>query len=156
MSDSVLVSATPEQRRLLSQLIAAWSDAAVAGAVALVERYDDLLDRELGNAQLSGLSNLVESGHGLEEIQRFAAHQGSKAERAGRYGSKEYWDAVRKALEELKDAAWELAHRAGLSVPDRASKPKVLRAALDDLYRRLAREWVQHLVAHSIFLQSKR
>jgi hypothetical protein len=156
MSESVLAGATPAQRQRLYRLVAAWSDAAEAEAVTFVERYGDPLGREPGNAQLSGLSDLVESGHDLDEIQKFATHQGSKAERAGHYGSQEYWGALRKALEGLKGDAWELAHGAGLPAPDRDSKPKVLRAALDDLYQRLVREWVQHLVAHSIYLQSKR
>jgi hypothetical protein len=156
MSESIFARATPTQRQRLSRFVAAWSDAAEAEAVTFVERYGDPLGREPGNAQLSGLGNLVESGHGLDEIQKFATHQGSKAESAGHYGSQEYWGALRRSLEGLKSDAWEIAHGAGLPVPDRDSKPKVLRAALDDLYRRLAREWVQHLVAHSIYLQSKR
>ena len=135
--------------------IAAWSDRQQKPAAALAERFRDLLGRRIGNAQLAGLNNIVLAAPSFENVKEFVKWQGVKAERAGRFDVKEYWDAVGETLNKLEDEAWKLASEAGLSVPPKGSKPKQLREALDWLYLRLGKEYVQHLVAHSIMLSHK-
>lgn len=121
----------------------------------LAEQFRDLLGRRIGNAQLSGLNNIVQSAPSFDQVKKFIEHQGKKAERAGRFDVKEFWEAVGKALARLEDEAWRLANEAGLSVPPKGSKPHELRRALDPLFLRLAREYVQHFVAHSIMLSHR-
>jgi hypothetical protein len=144
------------QRLALQRRLAMWSDRAQKPAAELAEQYQDLLGRRIGNAQLSGLNNIVQSAPSFDQVKEFVKHQGDKAERAGRYDVKEYWDAVGKALGELEGQAWELANEAGLPVPPKSSKPKELKAALNDIHLMLAQEWVQHLAAHSLVTMSQR
>ena len=156
MTANVLAQATPAQRLALRQHLAAWSDNAQKSASALAERHRDLLGRRIGNAQLSGLNNIAQSAPSFENVKEFARHQGEKAERAGRYDVKEYWDAVGKALEALEKEAWTFASNAGLVMPPKDSKPQVLTKALNEIYIMLAQEWVQHFVAHSLMIAPKR
>ncbi len=142
---------TAQQLALRAQ-VAAWSDRAQRPAAALAEQFRDLLGKRIGSAQLSGLNNIAQSAPSFDDVKDFVKHQGDKAEHAGRFDVKEYWDAVGKALVGLEDEAWKMANDARLSVPPKGSKPKQLREALDWLYLRLAREYVQHFVAHSIML----
>lgn len=121
-------------------------------ASGLAEQFRDLLGRRIGNAQLSGLNNIVQSAPSFDQVKKFVEHQGKKSERAGRFDVKEFWEAVGKALAGLEDEAWRLANEAGLSVPPKGSKPSEVRRALDPLFLRLAREYVQHFVAHSSML----
>jgi len=145
------MSTVAEQLALRGRM-AAWSDRAQKPAAALAERFRDLLGRRIGNAQLSGLNNIAQTAPSFETVKEFARHQGDKAERAGRYDVKEFWDEVGEALAGLEDEAWKLANDAGLNVPPKGSKPKQLQEALDWLYLRLGQEYVQHFVAHSIML----
>ena len=139
----------------IQRSIAAWSDRAQRQAAALAEKYRDLLGRPIGNAQLSGLNNIAQSAPSFEDVKNFVNHQGAKAERAGRYEVKEYWDAVGKELDGLKEEAWRLGASAGLPVPPKGSKPKELKQALDWLYLRLTREYVQHFVSHSLLVAQR-
>jgi hypothetical protein len=152
MGASVLDQATPAQRLALRHRLAVWSDGVQKNAAGLAEQYRDLLGRRIGNAQLSGLNNIVQSSLSMAEVKEFVAHQGDKAERAGRFDVKEYWEAVGKALEAVGDEAWKVASEAGLAVPPKGSKPKEMKAALEEVQLALAREWVQHLVAHSLMI----
>jgi hypothetical protein len=121
-------------------------------ASGLAEQFRDLLGRKIGNAQLSGLNNIVQCAPSFDQVKKFVEHQGKKAERAGRFDINEFWEAVGKALAGLENEAWKLATEAGLSVPPKGSKPHELRRALDPLFLRLAREYVQHFVTHSLLV----
>ena len=139
------------QQLALRRRIAAWSDRQQKPASALAEQFRDLLEgRRIGNAQLSGLNNIAQSAPSFDTVKEFVRHQGEKAERAGRFEVKEYWDAIEKALAGLEEEAWKLAQESGLPVPPKGGKPRELRQALDWLYLRLGQEYVQHFVAHSM------
>jgi hypothetical protein len=150
MAGTLLEQATPEQRLAFRHELAVWSDRTQAAAASLAEQYRDLLGRRIGGAQLSGLNNIVQSVPSSDHVREFVHHQARKAERAGRFEVKGYWDDVSKALQELEGQAWTLAEDAGLSVPPKTAKPRELKVALDDICLLLAREWVQHFVAHSL------
>lgn len=152
---ATLAQATPAQRLRLGRLLASWSDRIQINCSALAEQYRDLLGRRIGNAQFAGLNNIVQSAPSFGEVKKFVTHQGDKAERAGRYDVKEYWDAVEKGLTDLEEEAWKLASEAGLSVPPRDGKRNQITTALDDMYLLVAREWIQHLVAHSLMLAKR-
>jgi hypothetical protein len=152
MAGTLLEQVTPAQHLALRHQLAIWSDHAQRSAAGLAERYQDLLGRRIGNAQLSGLNNIAQSAPSFDDVKEFVAHQGVKADRAGRFDVKEYWEAVGKALESLEHEAWTVASEAGLDVPAKNSKPKELKAALDDVYLELAKEWVQHFVAHGLMV----
>jgi hypothetical protein len=152
MASSLLEQATPAQRLALRRRLATWSDFAQKAAAGLAEQYRDLLGRRIGNAQLAGLNNMAQSSPSMEDVKEFIKHQGDKAERAGRFDVKEYWDAVGKSVETLENEAWAVASEAGLDMPAKNSKPKELKAALEDVYLALAKEWVQHFVAHSLMV----
>jgi len=152
MGASVLNQATPAQRLTLRHRLVAWSDGVQQNAAGLAEQYRDLLGRRIGNAQLSGLNNIVQSSPSMDDVKEFVAHQGEKAERAGRFDVKEYWEAIGKALDTIENAAWTVANEAGLAVPPKGSKPKEMKAALEEVQLALVKEWVQHLVAHSLMV----
>lgn len=145
-----------EQKLRLRKGIAMWSDQAQPLAAQVAVAYQGLLPKRIGMAQLSGLNNMAQSAPAYDDVKDFVAHQGEKAERAGRTDVKEYWDAVAKVLVSLEQAAWTVASDAGLPVPPKASKPKELKAALNEVYLMLAQEWVQHLIAHSLMIMPKR
>jgi len=160
-----MATASLEQQLNLRRALARWSDGAQKSASVLVEEHRSVLGRQvgnkvegqhIGNAQLSGLNNIAQSAPSFEDVKQFARWQGEKAERAGRYDVKEYWDAIGKALEALEKEAWTVANDAGLPVPPKDSKPQVLKSALNEIYLMLAQEWVQHFVAHSLWIAPKR
>jgi len=140
-----------DQMRMRSR-VAAWSDRAQKQAAGPAERFRDLLGRRIGTAQLSGLNNIAHAAASFEQVKDYVVHQGKKAENAGRFDVKEYWDEVGKALTGLEEDAWKLATEAGEDVPPKGSKPKEMREKLDWLYLWLGKEYVQHFVAHSIML----
>ena len=152
MPDSSLDQATPAQRLALRRELAIWSDQMQKNAAKLANDYRDLLGRRIGSAQLSGLNNIVQSAPKFNDVKKFAHHQGEKAERAGRYDVKGFWEETGEALNGLENEAWELANNIGLPVPPKNSKPKELRVALDEICLLLAREWVQHFVAHGLMV----
>lgn len=152
MPATLLENASAAQRLALGRGLAQWSDHIQHSASTLAEQYSALLGRHLGNAQLSGLNNIVQSAPDFDEIAKFARNQGDKATRAGHDEIADYWRAVREAIERLTGDAWTLAEEAGLPVPAKESRPKELKAAINDIYLAVAREWVQHFVAHSLML----
>lgn len=160
-----MIAATLEQQLNLRRALAKWSDSAQQLASTLAEEHRGVLGRRvgnkiegqrIGNAQLSGLNDITQTAASFEDVKKFADWQGEKAERAGRYDVKEYWDAIAKALEALEKEAWTVASDAGLSVPPKDSKPQVLKKVLNEIYIMLAQEWVQHFVAHSLMIAPKR
>lgn len=152
MAGTLLENATPAQRLAWRRRITTWSDNIQKSAATLADQYRDLLGRRIGNAQLSGLNNIVQSAPLFDHVKEFVRHQGEKAERAGRFDVKQYWDQIGQALNGLEAEAWKLANEAELPVPPKSSKPKELKLALNDAYLMLAREYVQHLVSHSLMV----
>jgi len=131
------------ERLKLQRMVAIWSDGhGLAQATALAEKHRHLLPKRITNAQLSGLNGLVQAGSSLTQVMGFAQHQGGRAARAGRVDVKGYWDDLREALGRLEGEADRLLTQAGVPVEGLPSK----------LTLWLAQEFVQHLVAHSLYL----
>lgn len=138
----------PVRTLALRQRLAAWSDRAQRDAVELVESYRDLRPRQITNAQLNGLQNVILSAPGYGEIKRYVENQGNKASRAGRDDVADYWKAVLKALNGLRSESEQLLESVPGTPPLNTAEGKRL---ADEWHRRLAREFVQHLVAHSLW-----
>lgn len=132
--------------------LAAWSDRMQNSAANLADKFRDLLGRQIGNAQLSGLNNIVQSAPSVDDIRKFVTHQGQKAERAERNDVKKYWDDLTDALSGLEADVWKLAAEANLPLPPPKSKPKAKRKTLGWLYIAMTREYIQHFVAHSLMI----
>jgi hypothetical protein len=152
MAGSLSQQSTLTQRLIPRQRLAAWSDQAQKPAAQLADQFRDLLDRRIGNAQLSGLNNIVQSAPTFDDVENFIKHQGERAERAGRFEIKEYWNAIAQAIAGLKEEGLKFANEAGLNIQPKMSKSKEAKLALNYIYLILAREYVQHFVAHSIML----
>jgi hypothetical protein len=145
------------------QSLASWSDRRQAEAAHFADSHRDLLPRRITNAQLYGLGNVVRSARRYADIERFIRHQAEKAERAGRLDVQEYWTDLKDALGKLRSEAlvlWnDLKDALGKLRGEAQALPKTLplpagmdhQEALDDLHRELARLYVQHLIAHSLY-----
>jgi hypothetical protein len=142
----------PIQQRLdLRREIAAWSDRAQKSAAAFAEEYRDLLPRRITNAQLAGLNNIVQATTMLDQVKKFIDHQREKASRTGYEDVPIYWQELNKVFTALRPDAEKLLNAIGISAPS-DPKSKEYKALLDEVCLLLAREWVQHLVAHSLLL----
>jgi hypothetical protein len=142
-----------EERLKLRRPVAAWSDGrGLAQATALADQHRYLLPKRITNAQLSGLNGVVQAATDLGQVTAFAQHQGERAARAGRLDVKGYWDALRQALEALEGEAGNLAAQAGMTLVPPSGKGKARPKAPEWLTLWLAQEFVQHLVAHSLYL----
>jgi hypothetical protein len=130
----------------LRRLVAAWSDRIQGEAAKFADRRRDLLPRRITNSQLYGLTNVVRSARCFADIQRFVRHQGEKAERAGRLDVQDYWTEMEKVLGDLRADARQLQQQSG-PLPAEADE----KSTLDELHRQLAGEFVQHLIAHSLY-----
>lgn len=140
----------PTRALALRQRLAAWSDWAQHDAVELAESYRDLLPRQITNAQLNGLQNTVLSAPSFGEIKKYVENQSNKASRAGRDDVADYWKALLRALTDLRSESEQLLN----SVPGGPPLTTVEgRQLADEWHRRLAREYVQHLVAHSLWVK---
>lgn len=128
------------------RLVAIWSDRSQKEAARFVDGRRDLLPRRITSAQLYGLADVVRSTHCFADIQQFVRHQGEKAERAGRLDVRDYWGEMEKALCDLREDAEKLWQQAGPPPPKVSEK-----SALDGLHCKLADEFVQHLIAHSLY-----
>jgi len=137
----------------LRRRLAAWSDAVQPQAADLAGGYRDLLAKRITNAQLAGLHNVVQVAPSFRQIKRFVAHQGDKAGRAGRNDVQDYWNAVGKALEGLRRDAEQIWAEVPGGPP---SGTPAGSQALDEWHCRLVREFVQHLVAHSLWVRPVR
>jgi len=125
----------------------------------LAERFRDQLGYRsgmIGASQLSALNNHARSAPTFEKLKEFVAHQAEKAEKADKPKIKEYWTELKSKLIELENEAQNLAVEAGLPVPSKEGKPKQMREAMNWLYLWLGQEYIQHLVAHSLFIMPKR
>ena len=138
----------PGARIALRRRLATWSDKVEPEAVRLVEQHRDLLPKRITNAQLSGLENIVSQAPNYGEIRAFLDNRTTRAEKAGRLDVAGYWNDLTKALDGLKGEAEQLwADLAPGDITDRQRK-----VAMDELHIRLAREYVQHLAAHSLYM----
>ena len=133
----------PARTLALRRELAAWSDGVQDEAAELAGGYRDLLAKRITNAQLSGLQNVVQAALSFHTIKRFVAHQGEKARRNNRYDVQDYWSTVGKALEGLRRPAEEIWTKVYDAAPSRQE--------LNTWHCRLAQEFVQHLVAHSLW-----
>lgn len=132
-------------------LVARWSDRLQKPASKFGDDHRDLLPRRITNAQLYGLYNIVRNTRHFSDIRRFIQHQGEKAGRAGRWDVKGYWEDLLKMLNDLKEEAKTLHEQTG-PLPA-AEDPK---SALEALHCQLVEEYVQHLIAHSLYWTPQR
>ncbi|MBO9339247.1 MAG: hypothetical protein J7464_11115 [Chloroflexus sp.] len=130
------------------QSIAAWSDRWQAEAARFADGHRDLLPKRITNAQLYGLGNVVHSARRYADIERFIRHQADKAERAGKLDVQGYWNDLKDALGKLRSEAQALLKT--LPIPSGAGN----REDMDALHLELARLYVQHLIAHSLYRTS--
>ncbi len=122
------------------QMLIRWSDGqGVTLAVELAERHAHLLPRRITNAQLFGLSGIAQAIDDPDGVIAFIQHQGERALRANRHDVKSYWDDVRQTLESLREEAVRLAAKADVSLEP-------------PLIMEMMREFVQHLVVHSLYI----
>jgi hypothetical protein len=132
-----------------------WSEETEPLAVALADRHRHLLGGRLGNAQLIGLSNVVQSTDDFSQVLRFVKHQGDKAERAGLFDIQGYWSDLHKALVRIEEDAPMLSAAAGLELPPNVGRGrKRQQIGLNTVYLAMARDFVQHFVAHSLMIAS--
>lgn len=144
-----------DARSKLQPWITAWSDGeGLTRAKALVDRFRALFPRQITNAQLAGLNSAVQVVPELGQVTAFAIHQASRAARAGRLEVKDYWDAVREMLEGLEYEAEQLAAQAGVIMPPVTGRRQRRKQTEEFAWLGLglAREFVQHLVAHSLYI----
>jgi len=127
------------------QKIAAWSDRWQAEAVRFADSYRYLFPKQITDAELYGLGNVVRSARRYADIERFFRHQAEKAEHAGRLDVQSYWNDLKDALGKLRSEAQALLK----TLPFPAGMDS--REELDVLHRELAGLYVQHLIAHSLY-----
>ena len=137
----------PARALALRRKLAEWSDRAQRDAATLAESYRDLLPRQITNAQLNGLQNIVLSAPSFGQIKDYLENQGNKASRAGRDEVADYWQAVQKVLNGLRSESDQWLGSVPGGPPLTTAEGRQL---ADEWHRRLAREYVQHLVAHSL------
>ncbi len=126
------------------QKIAAWSDRWQAEAARFADSHRDLLPKRITNTQLYSLGNVVRSARRYADIERFIRRQAEKAERAGRPDVQGYWNDLKDVLGKLRSEAQALLK----TLPSPRTSG---REDLDTLHRELARLYVQHLIAHSLY-----
>jgi len=137
----------------LRRHLVVWSEEHEQSAVELAERHRELLVKQrLRKAQLNGLNSIAQSTEGLGNVMSFVTHQGAKAERADQKEVKDFWADLSKELMAVEDEALALALAAGLELPPEDGRAKKRKAALKGVALAMAREWLQHFVAHSLML----
>lgn len=130
-----------------------WSETHEDAASKLAERHRELVvGGSLGRAQLNGLSSIAQSTEELAAVLGFVKHQGEKAERGGHRDAKDFWDDLHKELTAIEQEAPALATVAGLELPPQEGRAKKIKAALNPVSLAMAREWLQHFVAHSLMM----
>jgi len=145
---------TGEVRRALHWRLAAWSDGdGYRQAISLAESHLHLLPKPVTVSQLNGLQNVVAAATDSQPVKRFTGNQSQKAERRGDLELRDYWQTVGKALDGLSDTAGELWGKIGGESLGLTKKPA--KAARNDIHLRLMRAFVQHLVAHSLYLKEQ-
>jgi len=145
---------TQEMQRALHRRLAAWSDGpGYRQACDLAEAYRHLLPKPVTPSQLHGLRNVVAAESDPSKVKGFTEHQARKAERRGDLELRDYWQAVGKALDELQRPVKELWAAIGGDSLGLSKRP--LKAAQDEIRMQLMRDFVQHLVAHSVYLKEQ-
>jgi len=150
-------TATPNSGVLKAELafqrrLAMWSDGeGQRAAIDLAEHHRHLLPGRITKAQLSGLMNVTLAAPDIASVHAFMIHQGQRAEKAGQQEVKDYWQDVSQALTKTEIAAAELAADVGLAPVSEAQRKGRARSPAW-LELALARAFMQHLVAHSLYL----
>lgn len=140
-------------RLKLRPLLVWWSDGRGYDlATALADEHAYLLPKRITNAQLSGLNSVVQAASHLGEVRAFAQHQAQRAARAARLDVEGYWRALQQALDKLESEASSLAAQGEIVPPAQPPKGKSSPKPPDWLALWLAQEFLQHLVAHSLYL----
>jgi hypothetical protein len=122
-------------------------------ATELADEFRYLLPNRITNSQLSGLSRIVQAATTLGQITGFIQHQTTRAARAGRLDVKGYWEALQRALDGLQTEAADLtAVYLGAPMIQPPGKGKVRPKAPEWLTLWMAREFLQHLVTHSLYI----
>jgi hypothetical protein len=136
--------------QVLARRMARWSDGHEPEAVRQAETYRPLRPKPLTNAQLSSLQNIVEAAPVYSEIRDYLRHQAEKANKAGPAQTelKNYWLDLDKTLGQLRQEAETILTAVALKEMTRKDR----QTRLDEIHRRLIREYVQHLVAHFLYL----
>jgi hypothetical protein len=138
-------------KREIGQRVIRWSDAHQSDAVSKAETYRTLRPKPLTNAQLSSLQGIVEAAPAYSEVRDYIRNQGDKASRAGSGPAemRNFWLDLDQTLGGLRNDA-ETILGAFLDLNSMSKKEK--QTELDELHRRLMREYVQHFVAHCLYL----
>ncbi len=145
---------TKEMQRALHWRMAAWSDGlGYHQACELADSYRHLLPKPVTLSQLHGLRNVVAAETDPQRVKRFTSHQAQKAERRGDLELRDYWQAVDKALEDLRTSAKELWTTVGGATLNLTKQQR--NSALDEIHMQLMQAFVQHLVAHSQYLSAE-
>lgn len=153
MTDSTLSMEDQDRRHSLRRHLIVWSEEHEESASKIAERHADLVvTGRLGKTQLNGLSSIAQSTKELSTVLSFVKHQGEKAERAGHREVKDFWNELDKELSAIGQEALTLATEAGLKLPPEEARAKKSKAALNPVSMAMAREWLQHFVAHSLML----
>lgn len=139
------------KNREIGQRVIRWSDAHQSDAVSKAETYRTLRPKSLTNAQLSSLQGIVEAAPAYSEVRDYIRNQGDKASRAGsgQAEMRNFWLDLDQTLGGLRNDAEAIL--AGVVKLDSMTK-KEKQTELDELHRRLMREYVQHFVAHCLYL----
>lgn len=141
-------------QRALNRLVTIWSDGdGYRQAGALAESHSHLLPKPVTHAQLHGLRNVVGAAPDPKTVKMFTDNQRDKAYRRGDLEMRDYWAEVGTALARLSESAQALwaearSEEAGLSKNE-------AKAARAQLHMSLMRGFVQHLVAHSLYLKEQ-
>lgn len=145
---------TGEVRQVLHWRLAAWSDGdGYRQATDLAESFLHLLPKPVTTSQLNGLRNIVAAAPDPATVNRFTHRQGQKVERRGDRELRDYWQAVGQALSGLTDVVeevWAAIRGETLDLPNGEAK-----RARHEIHLRLMRAFVQHLVAHSVYLKEQ-
>ena len=130
--------------KALRAKIALAADALLQDARAFLNRHKDL-HRDLTNAQLYGLLNVVRNVPNLEKLRKeHAQHQARKAADAGRRIEAFWWSWDEK-LVALQEQAKDIAKSVN---PAWASDDR----QIDSIAQRLRIKYVQHLIAEKFIL----
>ena len=132
------------QEKALRAKIALAVDALVQDAREFIKSHKDL-HRELTNAQLYGLLNVVRNVRDLENLtKKHAQHQATKAANAGRR-IETFWRSWEKKLVELQEKAKEIARSVNSAWVNDSER-------INRISQILRIKYVQHLIAEKFNL----
>ena len=135
------------QKKALRAKIALAVDALVQDAREFIKSHKDL-HRELTNAQLYGLLNVVRNVRDLEDLmKKHAQHQATKAANAGRR-IETFWRSWEKKLVELQEKAKEIARSVNPAWMNDSER-------INRISQILRIKYVQHLIAEKLTQKSQ-